>query len=82
MSKMPTGLKILLGFLIIGIGLCIILAGYYGDQREIKSEQAFIEREKALWEKCILETELKFPDSPNSTINRLCELEKMGRNLN
>ncbi len=31
-------------------------------------------------EKCVLEYQVKYPEAANNTINRLCELEEIGRN--
>lgn len=38
-------------------------------------------KDKALYEHCLVETELKYPIAAPDIIERLCELEQIGRNM-
>ena len=62
-------------YLVVMISLAILLVIVVGFKMFIPTQEEMVAQK----ELCLLEKELKYPEAANNTINRLCELEEMGR---
>lgn len=65
---------------LIIVGVLFVYTVYTSPDMQ-KQPTEGLTQDEALYEHCLIENQLKYPLSSTATIERLCELEQIGRNM-